>query len=270
MNRSAKFLSLALLVSLPTFWAGCKSSDADDGMGGDGSGGKSSTGGKASSGGKSSTGGTSSTGGKSSTGGAAGSASGGMGGGFAGSEGTGSDWLGSTPHLDAAGSVGEKNVDLSAAGVDAADLGTLYCERNYIVPALNDTSDWANEGYLEKVEFKFNFFFEETLAEFQLELEGEGLFSKVGQTLVIGEDVEVALGLKKDVDGPNEEEFEDEARSGSVALELLSGEVGEDGLTVPDGEGAYGAFVDVELESGGNFRGSFTMNCGPNDLEISE
>jgi len=179
-------------------------------------------------------------------------------------------WSGSEPHVDLHGNVGERTLDLVVEGADAADLGTAYCERNYKVPDLEDTSAWAAEGYLEKVEIKVNFFFDDALAEFQLELVTPNLTQEVGTTFDVAHNAEVNIGISVDEDGPNAAEYEDAAVGGSATLEELDGEVGDDGLTFPDEEGTFGLYVDVELESGGAFKGSLTVNCGENDLETLE
>lgn len=178
-------------------------------------------------------------------------------------------WLGEEPHTHLAGTVAEQEIELIAEGSEAAGVGTVYCERNYIVPDLEDTSTFE-DGYLQKVEIKFNFFHLDALAEFQMELEKDDLFAAVGETLAVGEDAEVALGINVDEDGPKAQEFEDEATGGTVKLELLTGEPDESGVIVPSGEGRYGAYVDIQLDSGGTLQGSFTVNCGENDLETPE
>jgi hypothetical protein len=178
-------------------------------------------------------------------------------------------WAGATPHLELEGNVGGEALDLSLEAADAADLGTLYCERNYIVPSVDDESTWG-DGYLEKVEVKLNFFSGDKIAELQIELEAEDLPSLVGQTLTIGDDAEATPQVTLDPDGPAEEELEDVAVSGTVKLELLSGTPGDDGLIVPDETGAFGAVVDLVLESGETLRGTFTASCGENDLEAAE
>lgn len=185
-------------------------------------------------------------------------------------EGAPTAWAGSEPHLDLRGEIAGKVVELNAMGSAAADLGTVYCERNYIVPSLDDTSAWADEGFLEKVEFKFNFFFDEALAEFQMELVAPNLADEVGTTLVIPDTAEANVAIAVDEDGPNAANYEDVGSGGSVTLEALTGEVGDDGLTIPDEEGTFALFVDIELESGGALQGSLTVNCGENDLEIPE
>ena len=239
----------ALLLSASSLQFACDSAESD-GQGGGGS--------------------SNETGGQS--GSTGGQTAGGAGG--AGGEGTAlpSEWVGETPHLNAAGDVGEKAVSLAPNATNSADLGTFYCERNYIVPTLEPSAGWETEGYLLKVEVKFNFFFEGELAEFQLELEKPDLLDSVGDVLSVGEgeDAQVNIGLGVDDGGPNAAEYEDSAVSGTFTLSELSGTVGADGLTIPGGEGAFGGYVDVTLASGGSFRGSFTANCGDNDFELPE
>lgn len=251
-------LSLAFTSFMTLSVAACSSGGSDDGTGGEGG---DSSGGTASSGGSTSSGGTSSGG---SSGGSDAGGNGGMGG-LGGSSGL---WQGSTPHIELSGTLAGNELAVDVTGDDAADIGTAYCERNYIVPDLDDSSTWV-DGYLEKVELKLNFFYEDALAEFQMELVHPELLTSEGVTFSVPGDAEANFGLTTDVDGPSEEEFEDAAVGGTVTLELFSGEPGEDGL-VPNEEGVYGAYVDLELEAGGSFQGSFTVNCGQNDLEVPE
>lgn len=178
-------------------------------------------------------------------------------------------WLGNTPHVQLAGTVAEQQLELVADEAEASGVGTAYCERNYIVPDVGDPSTF-DEAYLQKVEIKFNFFHNDALAEFQMELEKPDLLSEVGAMLVAGDDAEVALGIKVDEEGPQAEEFEDEAVGGTVALELLSGEPDDSGVIIASGDGKYGAYVDLELASGGRLQGSFTVQCADNDLETPE
>jgi hypothetical protein len=185
------------------------------------------------------------------------------------SDATASEWMGSAPHLKMAGTVGGEDLSLDVAEAVAADLGTLYCERNYIVPDLEDESTWG-DGYLQKIEFKFNFFYEDQLAEFQLEVEIEDLPAQEGKSFTLGSDAGVAVTLTVDPDGASEEQYEEEGATGTVVVGLVSGTPGDDGLLMADATGAFGAYVDVELSDGGSMKGSFTANCGENDLEVPE
>lgn len=253
MNRFALLTLLFTLAAASA--AACSGGTSDeDGTGGEAGGDTDGSGGTPS-------------GGAGSGGSGSGGAAGGSADGSGGSEGADA-WQGETPHLALSGMAFGKQLVLDEAGDDAADIGTVYCERNYIVPDLDDPSTWV-DGYLEKVELKLNFFFEEGLAEFQMELVHAELLTSEGVTFDIPSEAEANFGLTTDVDGPSEEDFEDVGTSGTVTLELLSGQAGEDGL-IPDEEGVYGAYVDVQLESGGHLQGSFSVNCGKNDLEVPE
>lgn len=170
-------------------------------------------------------------------------------------------WLGSDPHVEIVGTVAGKTIDFSVSESEASDLGTAYCERNYIEPPSGDL-------YLEKIEIKYNLVYEDQFAEFQLEVVNPELTSSVGETLTIGGDTEVNVGLTLAPDEPTEEEFEDVATGGNVTIGAVGG-TPTDGV-IPDGEGSFGVHFDVTLESGGTLSGSFTVNCGDNDIEPEE
>lgn len=252
MSLRFPILMGAFVVSSLTF--ACDDGGSDDGAGGQGG-----SGGKASSSGSSASDGGSTSSGGSSDGGAA---TGGNG-----SVDVPDEWLGDTPHAALVGKIGGKDVSVAPSDEDAAKLGVLYCERNYVVPDAEDESTYG-DGIFEKVELKYNFFFEEVQAEFQLELANDDLLGVVGETLEIGEATGVAAKIS--LSDADETEYEDEAVSGTVKLELLSGTPGEDGLVIADQTGEYGAYVDVEFASGGFLRGTFTARCGDNDIETAE
>lgn len=265
MKRALVFsVVLGFLATTVVACNGGGSSDTDDGSAGspsdDGSGGKSSsTGGKSSGG--------SSTGGKGSGGSSSGGSDGEGGGGAGGGDGAPTEWLGTTPHFDLRGTVDGAAFEQVLSAEQADNTSWAVCERNYIVPDLNDESEWADEAYLEKIEVKVSFLDQDgNPGEFQLELYRDELLDSVGQTFDIPSDAGVEAGLEvEDADY----EWEGEATSGTVYLGIASGEPGDNGL-IPDEEGQFGLFVDVQFESGDSVRGSFTVNCGENDLETPE
>jgi hypothetical protein len=189
-----------------------------------------------------------------------------------------SAWEGTTLHLTSEGSIQGGAVELSVTGDDAADIEVLYCERNYIVPDLEDTSAWAEDGYLEKVELKYNIpDFDGVPAELEIGFYYFDYSKAPKNPLSVGtaeegtlgvEDVNVEIQLTLD-DG-NETEIADVAKSGKFYLEEYTGELGEDGLTIPDESGTFGGYLEATLESGSVLELSFTANCGENDLEIPE
>ena len=189
-----------------------------------------------------------------------------------------SAWEGTTPHLTSEGSIQGGTVELSVTGDDAADIEILYCERNYIVPDLEDTSAWAEEGYLEKVELKYNIpDFDGVPAELEIGFYSFDYSKAPKNPLSVGTADEEAVGVEDvnveiqlSLDDGNETEIVDVAKSGKFYLEEYTGEVGEDGLTIPDESGTFGGYLEVTLESGSTLKVSFTANCAENDLEIPE
>jgi len=250
LQRNSIALFIALGFSLST--VACSDAADDDGAGGEGG-----------------ANGGSSSGGASSGSSSGGSSSGGSGGEGGGGSGVAEEWLGATPHASLLAEVSGQNVGIEPSADDAANLSVFYCERNYVVPDAANEATYG-QGQLAKVEVKFNFFYQGVEAEFQIEIEQENLQDLEGETLTVGADLVAAVKLQPLGDG-GEFEYEDAAVSGTVLLELLSGEPGADGLIVPNQTGAVGAYVNIQLESGGFLRGSFTANCGDNDdVETAE
>lgn len=153
-------------------------------------------------------------------------------------------WAGETPHLTVAGAVAGDRVELSVSGADAADLGTLYCERNYA------------SGVFEKYEAKYNFDYKGQAAELELTVEGQ---EAVG-SYTIGTDITFEVKIET-ADGT---EYENAGTSGSLDIELVTGTPDGMGM-IPDNEGAFGGYVSATLDDGNTFQASFTANCGAND-----
>lgn len=167
-------------------------------------------------------------------------------------------WGGASEHLSAQGSVGDKAIDISLSGVDAQDIETFFCERNY------------QDGALEHLELKYSFEYEGQGAELELEFNSFDYSKQAENPISVGtasEDAPTASDIAIDLKLETEDglETEDSAVSGTFELEQLSGTPGADGI-IPDGEGTFAGYLDVELASGETLSVSFTAKCGENDL----
>lgn len=170
---------------------------------------------------------------------------------------TGAKWQGASEHLSADGQVVDKAIEIDLSGADAADVEELFCERNYA------------GGVLEKVELKHVFSYEGQEAELELEFADFDYSKDPKNPISVGTasgainatDINVHVKLETE-DGV---ETEEDAVSGTFSLEELSGTADDDGI-IPDGEGKFAGYLDVELASGSKLTISFTAKCGENDI----
>lgn len=190
-------------------------------------------------------------------------------------------WQGEKRHLVVAGTVDGERVDFELTEDEAADSESLFCERNYVVPNLNDVSTWT-DGVLEKIELKWRRTVDGTEREYQIELSAHDFSaSKDGSQLdVVTYDAEATLLEKSSVQasfewqyeaGDSEVERGAESEKGSFDRGLLKGTPGEAmGVVVPDGEGAFGGYLHLSWKNGDVVDVSFTAECADNDLDIPE
>ncbi len=168
------------------------------------------------------------------------------------------EWGGASEHLTAQGSVGDKALDIELTGADAQDIEKFFCERNY------------EEGVLEHLELKYELEYEGQGAELELEFSSFDYSKDPENPISVGtanEDAPTASDIAIDLKLETEDgtETEDSAVSGTFELKQLSGAPDADGI-IPDGEGTFAGYLDVELASGEKLTVSFTAKCGENDL----
>lgn len=190
------------------------------------------------------------------------------------------EWLGSTPHLLAVGTIQGETVEFELEGEDAENLDRYFCERNYIVPDIEDESTYS-DGYLEKIEVKWLVEVDETEREYQLELLAfDFRAAETGNTFpLVTYDEESAGDLETDSlmatfsweyeEAGNEVEVDAPGETGSFSFERLDGTPAEsNGLVVPDEEGSVGGYIEMSWDNGDEIAISFTTLCGENDLDI--
>lgn len=186
-------------------------------------------------------------------------------------------WQGEDFHVRIAGTVDGTAVDLELDSASAADLARAFCKREYVVPDPNDPATWS-QGTMPSVEATFR------IVDGGLEKEYE-----LGFTAADFNDVTAGSALT--VVPPVEEQapaagqsylelewswetadgmfvnYEGSATSGTIAVELLDGTRGADGVVIPDTTGRLGIFFDTAWPMGGSLAGSLTVKCGPNEVE---
>lgn len=190
-------------------------------------------------------------------------------------------WEGATVHLRAVGRIQGEDINFTFRGESAEDVERVFCERNYIVPDLEDTAAWKDEGYLEKIEVKWLTVLDGTEREYQIELLAHDFSaSEDGDRLTVlpldeestelsNDSLMTTFSWEYEEDG-NEVEVDAPSEAGSLVRGELSGKLGPDGLTIPDGEGTLGGYLHLDWENGDVLDVSFTVNCGENDLDIPE
>ncbi|UJR82567.1 hypothetical protein [Sandaracinus amylolyticus] len=184
------------------------------------------------------------------------------------------EWQGEATHVDAVGTIDGLAVDFD---LDASDAAEVFCERNYVVPDVDDPATWSS-GYLEKVEVKWLVVVDGTEREYQLELSAHDFGASAdGQTLsIVGYEegaarapttIQVAADAEWEEDG-SEREHVSLSGTGTFVRGVVTGTPGGDGVVVPDGQGTFGGYLHLESAGGESLDVSFTVPCGDNDLDI--
>ncbi len=190
------------------------------------------------------------------------------------------EWQGSTPHFALKGSLNGEDLDIELTSVDAADLTKHYCAREYDVPKIEGTEelDWAN-GSGSEVELTALVKVNGKARDLQIDFKDHDFTKDApGTELTVVPDIEdlapgpnelrvevewyVSGGIAADLDAT----YEEAAQSGKVIVELFGGEVGDNGLTIPDNEGTFGVFADLTWSETEHLTISLTANCGKNDI----
>jgi hypothetical protein len=186
-------------------------------------------------------------------------------------------WDGSEPHLVLRGHLNGEDLDLSITGSDAADPANLWCAREYAGPPdANDEPDISRAKL-----YKLNVFAQVTIGgeARRLELEFKPhdfqrdavpsvtrVIPRIDDEAV--EDDATWLDFEWHTPDGEGDLLETSAQKGQFNLELYSGEPGEDGLIVPEGEGSFGGTLDAHWSEQERLQASFTAPCTENELDL--
>jgi hypothetical protein len=183
-------------------------------------------------------------------------------------------WKGEQPHLSIQGFLNGEDVAVSMDGEGLADGTTVYCERKYQAPDLDGAADLAHATQTE-VTIIGTATVAGQMRNFELELMGHALqYDKPGTKLTIVPRVDDVMPKAREMwlemewstlDG--EDLLESAAHDGSFTLELFSGEPGEGGVVIPEGEGHVGGYAEARWSVDEKLKISFSSICMTNDVE---
>jgi len=183
-------------------------------------------------------------------------------------------WQGEEPHFTARGLLNGEEIDIRIEGADAEDGSSVWCEREYEVPLVDGEPDVSMARHIETVVTGFATIGGEDRI-FQFELKQHAL-----QDDSAGD--HIAIVPRVDEVPPDEDQawfdwewqtadeedlFEASAQEGEVIVGTFSGEPGEGGVIIPEGEGFFGASADVRWSVDERLSISFTVLCTANDIE---
>lgn len=186
-------------------------------------------------------------------------------------------WGGTESHLTVKGHLNGEDLDLNVTGEEAEDSAKLWCSREYAGPPDANGEPDITQAKL----YKTNIYALVTINgdERQLELEFKPHDFQVDDvpktiSVIPRVDGEVVSGDETWVDfewhTPDGEGdlLESSAQTGAFELELYSGEPGEDGLMIPEGEGSIGGTLDAQWSEQERLQVSFTALCTENELDL--
>jgi len=188
-------------------------------------------------------------------------------------------WQGETPHLAISGTLNGEEVDVDLSPEDAADLATLWCTREYEAPEDSDGEPIIEEGVLDEISLQvLNVSMGGEQRDIQIEFKSHDFGAdEPGTVLQVVPRVEdpAAPGtlyvewewyLAGEFLADEDAYYEGSAVDGTVEVALYTGEIGADGVTIPDNTGSFGVYADVYWSESEHLQISFTANCGENDF----
>ena len=191
-------------------------------------------------------------------------------------EDTASAWQGAEPHLSVRGYLNGENLDIQLTG-EAATASNLWCGRKYVGPP---DANGAPDVTLSKL-YKTNVYAQVTVGNearrFELEFKPHDFQTDSAPRLVKVvprvDDMSVAsdsmwVDLEWHTPDGETDLLETSAQTGAFELEMYSGEPGEDGLMIPEGEGSFGGYLSAKWSEQEHLEVSMTAPCTENELDV--
>lgn len=186
-------------------------------------------------------------------------------------------WSGEESHLVVKGHLNGEDLDISLTGSVAADPAMLWCAREYDGPPDADGNPDVTRAKLYKVnvlgivtiggedrrlelEFKPHDFQADAVPS------ATNIIARVDGEAVAAN--ESWLDFEWHTPDGEGDLLETSAQTGKLDLELYSGEPGEDGLTIPEGEGSIGGLLDAKWSENERLQVSFSAPCTENSLDL--
>jgi hypothetical protein len=186
-------------------------------------------------------------------------------------------WQGEAAHLIVKGHLNGEDLDFAITGEDAADTDRVWCGREYAGPPDANGDPDVTKAKL----YKTNIYAQVTVGgedrRLELELKPHDFQSdEVPSTAKIiarvdGESVaadETWLEFEWHTPDGEGDLLETSAQTGTLELELYSGQPGDDGLIIPAGEGSIGLKLDAKWSENERLQVSVTALCTESELDL--
>jgi hypothetical protein len=183
-------------------------------------------------------------------------------------------WQGEEPHFVLHGLLNGEQLDVRIDGAGAESGESVWCEREYEVPLVDGAADLSQARHIETAITGFATVDGEERI-FQLELKRHALQADAPGTRVVivprndeVEPEENEVWFEWEWQTIDEEDlFEAAAQEGTFVLGAFTGEPGEGGVIIPEGEGIVGGSADVRWSVEEQLHLSFSVRCTSNDVE---
>ncbi len=186
-------------------------------------------------------------------------------------------WQGAEPHFVVKGHLNGEDLDLSIVGEAAADPERVWCGREYDGPP---DANGEPDVSLAKL-YKVNVYAQVNIGGEARRLELE--FKPYDfQAATVPSSIEIVARVDDESvaesamwtdfewhtpDGEGDL-LETSAQTGRFELELYTGEPGDDGLMIPEGEGSIGGTMDASWSEQDRLQVSMTALCTENELDL--
>jgi hypothetical protein len=187
------------------------------------------------------------------------------------------EFLGPHFHFVLAGFVNQQEIDIDLPPEVAGDAAQAMCERQYVVPDVDDPGTWADGGSMREIEITafvevegvpLMMQFELKEHDFQSDPDGTVVDVVPRSDLVDAQPHEMWIELEfEDLEGNRL--YEQSAQVGTFVRGAHTGEPGPDGLVIPAGVGGFGGWFEARWSVTEELRGSFFVSCPLVDVEDS-
>ena len=180
-------------------------------------------------------------------------------------------WLGADPHFDVVGTINGETLDVS---LDATDRAEVWCTREYTVPDVGGPQ-YADGSLTEiKVDAYITIggvrrYVELELKKHDYQSDTIGTMTTIVSRSDLMDPAATEMWLEWEWhDEAGTTSFEQAALNGSFTLNEYSGTRDSTGLIIPDDTGRVGGYWNARWSETEELHGSFTVNCGTNDVEL--
>ncbi|HYO96884.1 MAG TPA: hypothetical protein VER33_20375 [Polyangiaceae bacterium] len=185
-------------------------------------------------------------------------------------------WQGSEPHLSVRGYLNGEDLDIQLSG-DAATASNLWCGRKYVGPPDANGEPDVTTARLYKTNVYAQVKVGVEARRFELEFKPHDFQTnnapRVVKVVPRVDDESVAsdsMWVDMEWHTPDGETdlLETSAQTGAFELKMYSGQPGEDGLMIPEGDGSFGGYLSAKWSEQEYLEVSMTAPCTENELDV--